>query len=183
VICPLCSNALGADQVRMALDGIWQAVDRGCFEDLDRRSEALEIMLAAPFAVDVPLRAPRFRRAAPPLVGLRVGRFVVTGITHRQRRDGKLERCWCLRCDCGAASLVTTADFNRRRGMECKACANRRRGRERAALLGGCTVRELADRAGVSETAIRQRVRLGWSLERLTVPAQRPGLPAMRRVA
>ena len=183
MICPLCSSPLGTDHVRIALDGVWQAVDRACFEDLDRRSEALEIMLAASFALDLPWPAPRYRRAAPPLIGLRVGRFVVTGLTHRQRRDGKLERCWCLRCDCGAGSLVTTADFNRRRGLECKTCANRRRGRERAARFGGVTIQELAERAGVSETAVRQRVRLGWPLERLTAPAQRPGLPRMRRAA
>jgi hypothetical protein len=78
---------------------------------------------------------------------------------------------------------VTTADFNRRRGRECKACANRQRGRARAALVGGLTIRELAERAGVSETAMRQRVRLGWPMERLTAPAQRSGVAMMRRVA
>ena len=69
MICPLCSNPLGTDQVQIALDGVWQAVDRACFEDLDRRSEALEIMLAASFALDLPWPAPRYRRAAPPLIG------------------------------------------------------------------------------------------------------------------
>lgn len=159
----------------------WSPEERAAFDLEDRRSEAAEL-----FDPSASLRSllldradhlePSYRKRAPARVGERLGRFVVLGVAYRRRGSGKPLRCWRVVCDCGQEVLVPTSDFGRagrRDGLECGTCTRRRRGAARALVVGGRTVAELSQLAGVSEQAIHQRIRLGWSAERLLAPGRR----------
>jgi hypothetical protein len=119
-------------------------------------------------------------KRAEDLSGKRFGRLVVLGEVRRLRGDGRTRRCWRARCDCGAETTIEAFELQRAApaAAECKACANRRAGRARAAKVGGATILELAQRAGVSHIAIRQRIAAGWPAEQLAAPATRTGRAA-----
>lgn len=182
-LCDLCWRPLGADPIRPGPE--WPLVDRACFERFDAEDEALELehtdvlSLAKGEFPSRPVMWPRkYLAGVQDLIGQRLGRFVVKGITHRVRRDGRRRWYWRLRCDCGDEVLVPTSDIGkpgRRDGIECGTCTRKRLGHDRAAVYGGLTIAELAVRAGVSENAIRKRVQLGWSTAQLLAPAIRSG--------
>jgi hypothetical protein len=159
----------------------WSAEEAQAFDAEDVRSEALELFDPEPALRSAIIdRAdalePSYRKRTPPRVGERLGRFVVVGVAYRRRGSGKPLRCWRVACDCGREVLIPTSDFGkagRRDGLECGTCTRRRRGAARALTVAGRTVRELAQLAGVSEQAIHQRIRLGWTAERLLAPGRR----------
>jgi hypothetical protein len=85
-------------------------------------------------------------------------------------KAGYALRHWIVECDCGDTFEVTTAALLTDGQRSCRSCANRKRGRSLAAKYAGRTISELARIAGVNETTIRQRIRLGWPVDRLAAP-------------
>jgi hypothetical protein len=146
---------------------------RACFDAADAEDERRMLMAAGipPLPVAGDAFEPRYQKRLPNLIGTRVGRWTVTGVTYRQRRNGRALRCWVLRCSCGTPRVVP-CDKLHDRGEKCGACTRREREQGRAPRYGGRLVSEWAEVAGVSLNAIRQRIKLGWPVNRLAEPGR-----------
>jgi hypothetical protein len=112
----------------------------------------------------------RRRRGRHPAViapGTRFGDLTVLRATRRWNRPA-----WEVECACGTRNVVESHTLLTERRRSCRACAGRETSLDRAKRIGGELVSELASRAGVSTFSIRQRIRLGWPVEKLAAPRQ-----------
>lgn len=151
-------------------------VHRPCFVEYDRRAEAeeaLDVFALAFEPMTVLGRSGQYEKRIADRTGERIGGNVIVALDYRVRAGGRVRRCWRVRCACGREHLVETARIETHGARPCKRCSAGGRSLRRAARVDGATIAELAERAGVSHQAIRQRLRLGWSVERLGEPGRR----------
>lgn len=196
--CHFCGRASPKDPIppgSLTVDGVAVEACRSCWEDHDdedqlRTLEAARAEVFAPEELEGG-RAPEYLKRIPDRIGKTFGRWTIVGVTHRPGVRGKPLRCWIARCSCGTERFVPTCDFGKaglRDGEKCGACTRREREQAKAKRYGGKLVSELAREAGVSENAIRWRIRrLGWRPDQLGLPrgARRApeGSPSARRAA
>lgn len=160
---------------------------RPCFVAWDVRAEAEEsLALIGPGPGGEPLEVlgarPAYEKAVPNLAGQRIGANTIVALEYHRRADGRVRRSWLLRCACGAPHRVETWRLESHGGRACRSCefgAVHDRQRARARRYAGLTVQEIAQRSGVSQQAVRQRIRLGWPDELLGAPVgtRRPAAP------
>ncbi|WP_242394823.1 hypothetical protein [Anaeromyxobacter oryzisoli] len=178
MICSLCHAAMSA--LELDAGGDLGNVHTACFIAWDRRGEAAEALEVIPLRLaPEPLLVlgarPRYEKAIHNRVGEHVGGNVIVALEYQIRADGRVRRCWRMRCSCGREHLVETAHLDTRGARPCNACkarASAEREIARAQKVGGHTIAEIARLAGVPHQTIRQRIRLGWPIERLSMPAR-----------
>ncbi len=110
------------------------------------------------------------------LTGREFGDLLVLEPAVQLHAAGHGTRYWVVRCKCGDVFEIQTSKLDGGQ-RACRRCSGRRGARLRkhqpAHVVLGLTVPQLARRAGVSEAAIRQRIRLGWPPKKIASPATR----------
>jgi hypothetical protein len=153
----------------------WTVAERDAWDREDDAAFAREAALRSSL-VDAPALqagvALLTDRRREDLAGKRFGALVVLRPIIRFLKAGWSRRDWIVECDCGVTFAIEASKL-RRIARSCKACSYARAGEARAHKVGRLRVPELALRAGVSESAIRQRIRLGWSPRQIASPPAR----------
>lgn len=147
---------------------------RPCFVAADLACELRDLELGrvtyAPPELHVEL-AFLTERPRRDLQGQRFGSLLVLRPTVRFNSAGHASRHWVVECDCGTTFEIQTSHLDKGQ-RNCRACGIRRMALAKAPRYGGMTVPDLARRAGISQAAVRQRIRLGWAVERLAAPGR-----------